>query len=183
MACDVTTPKAGRGPPNWREVMLDSDLSKRMPLCRCTIQALNRAIKTSGLMNRSCSSSTRETILKSQHVFIFLGRRNSTTEGLTLCRDAPPFETKKRSSLQFPNNRSPMWEEADGLYVKMVGCLAWQAGDYEGASAGLCLTKRSRPRFGVGMSQMVYLCLSQSEKHLLEAVLANMDHRTWWSSF
>ena len=34
-----------------------------------------------------------------------------------------------------------MWEEADGLYVKMVGCLAWQAGDYEGASAGLSLTK------------------------------------------
>lgn len=43
-----------------------------------------------------------------------------------------------------------------------------------------CLTKFGHVQdFGVGMSQMVYLCLSQSEKHLLEAVLANMDHRTW----
>lgn len=136
MACDVTTPKAGRGPPNWREVILDSDLSKRMPLCRCTIQALDRAIKTSGLMNRSCSSSTRETILKSQHVFIFLGRRNSTTEGLTLCRDAPPFETTKKGLLF----NSPI--------IGLPGShVAWQAGDYEGASAGMLDEVWSRPRF------------------------------------
>ena len=147
-----------------------------MPLCRCTIQALNRAIKTSGLMNRSCSSSTRETILKSQHVFIFLGRRNSTTEGLTLYRDAPPFETKKkRSSLQFPNNRSPRLPCEKRLMV----CVSPDRLGIMKEPQQECLTKRSRPRFGVGMSQMVYLCLSQSEKHLLEAVLANMDHRTW----